>query len=75
MSLGTLYILGPSPRAHVLEGLINYFKLDVALVTPQEDAQFGELFPLKKIPAFVDAKGFKLTELPAIAYYCKFTWI
>lgn len=75
MSLGTLYFMDISPRSQLLEGLINYFKLDVKLVSYKDDAQFAELFPLKKTPAFIDAKGFKLTELQAIAYYCKFTWI
>lgn len=75
MSLGTLYISGSSPRTQFLQALIAYFKLDITCVTAKDDAKFGELFPLKKVPAFVDAKGYKLTETPAIAYYCKFTLI
>lgn len=72
MSLGTLYG-GPSPRVRLLKALIGYFKLDIEIVNAKESAEFAELFPLKKIPAFVDAKGYRLTELIAIAYYCKFT--
>lgn len=74
MSVGTLYTLTSSTRSQVLEGLLSYLSLDIKVVPAKEDeAQFAELFPLKKTPAFVDAKGFKLTEFPAIAFYCKFT--
>ncbi|QLQ80110.1 hypothetical protein HG537_0D01100 [Torulaspora globosa] len=68
MSLGTLFG-GPSPKVRLLKALINYFKLDIEIVNAKESSQFGELFPLKKFPAFVDAKGYKLTEVIAIAYY------
>lgn len=75
MSLGTLYSSKTSPSAHVLAGLIKHLKLDVEIVNAKESAQFAEHFPLKKIPAFIDAKGFKLTELPAIAFYRMFNSI
>lgn len=75
MSVGTLYTSEISPRAKLLEALVKYFKLDVDVVDTKDFAQFAELFPLKKVPAFVDAKGYKLSELIAIAYYCKFTLI
>lgn len=72
MSLGTLYSNEKSPRAYTLVGLIKHFKLEVEIVNAKESAEFAENFPLKKVPAFIDAKGFKLTEFPAIAFYRMF---
>ncbi|QLL34193.1 hypothetical protein HG536_0G00500 [Torulaspora globosa] len=68
MSVGTLYACR-SPRVRLVKALIKYLKLDIEIVNAAESAQFAELFPLKKMPAFVDAKGYKLTETIAIAYY------
>ncbi|CCK67906.1 translation elongation factor EF1B gamma KNAG_0A02170 [Huiozyma naganishii CBS 8797] len=69
MSSGTLYasfrIRSVVPRA-----LVNHFKLDVTIVDPTKSGeQFAKDFPLKKVPAFVGAKGYKLTELMAVNYY------
>ncbi|EDO14734.1 hypothetical protein Kpol_333p4 [Vanderwaltozyma polyspora DSM 70294] len=69
MSKGVLYsnfrIRGLVPRT-----LVKQLELDVKVVDPDTDAErFGSIFPLKKLPAFYDATGFKLTESMAINYY------
>lgn len=69
MSEGTLYsnfrIRGWVPRA-----LVNALELDVKVVDPfTVEEEFGRDFPLKKVPAFVGPRGFKLTEQMAINYY------
>ncbi|KAG5354325.1 Elongation factor 1-gamma 1 [Yarrowia sp. C11] len=66
MSIGKLYD-APSCRVTPLKALIKHFKLDVDIV--QRDAQFGKLFPLKKVPAFVAADGTPIHEFIAISYY------
>ncbi|KAL6940853.1 hypothetical protein ACO0QE_004771 [Hanseniaspora vineae] len=69
MSQGTLYTF-PSPRSTILEALIKAYKIDVTVKVGAESKEFATYFPLKKAPAFVGPKGFKLTECIAIAYYC-----
>lgn len=44
--------------------------LDINVQEP--DAKFAELFPVKKIPAFVSADGFAVHELIAVTVYRKF---
>lgn len=69
MSLGTLYA-NFRVRSVVPRSLVNYLKLDVNIVDPAtNEAQFAKDFPLKKIPDFISPKGYKLTEVMAIAYY------
>lgn len=67
MSLGTLFgdqqIRTVPPKA-----LIKHFNLDVKIVG-SDDAAYQKAFPLKKIPAFVGPKGFKLHEVIAISIY------
>jgi elongation factor 1-gamma len=53
-------------------------KLDIELVetrTPVTDTEYLKLNPLARIPTFVGADGFKLTEVMAIAIYCTFSYI
>ena len=69
MSQGTLYTF-PTPRSTILEALIKTYKIDVTVKAGAESEEFATYFPLKKAPAFVGPKGFKLTECIAIAYYC-----
>lgn len=69
MSQGTLYA-NFRIRTWVPRGLVKALKLDVKVVTPDAAAeQFARDFPLKKVPAFVGPKGYKLTEAMAINYY------
>ena len=49
--------------------------LDIELVEtrpPDTDAEYLKLNPLNRVPTFVGADGFILTEVIAIAIYCKF---
>ncbi|KAG0661007.1 translation elongation factor EF1B gamma [Monosporozyma unispora] len=69
MSLGTVYA-NFRIRSIVPRVLVNYLKLDVNLVDPTTcEAQFAKDFPLKKVPDFISPKGYKLTEVMAIAFY------
>ena len=57
-------------RTLVPRALVNYLKLNVAVVEPEKDEKrFTTLFPLHKLPAFVSAKGWKLTEVMAVMNY------
>ncbi|EMG46484.1 Translation elongation factor, putative, partial [Candida maltosa Xu316] len=69
MSQGTLYVMEVSPRSAILVDLVKYFKLDVEISTETKSDAFLKKFPLGKTPAFVGAKGYKLTETIAIAVY------
>ncbi|KAF7499323.1 hypothetical protein DV113_002598 [Geotrichum candidum] len=62
MSVGTLYIKNIAPLAVAKE-----LGLDINVQEP--DAKFAELFPVKKIPAFVSADGFAVHELFAVTVY------
>ncbi|CCE62324.1 hypothetical protein TPHA_0C01680 [Tetrapisispora phaffii CBS 4417] len=69
MSLGTLFsdakIRGLVPRA-----LVKFLKLDIKIVDPATvSAQFAQQFPLKKLPAFVDNTGVRLSEQLAVDFY------
>ena len=69
MSQGTLYA-NFRIRTWVPRGLVETLKLDIKVVTPDSAAEeFARDFPLKKVPAFVGPKGYKLTEAMAINYY------
>ncbi|CCD25120.1 translation elongation factor EF1B gamma NDAI_0E03030 [Naumovozyma dairenensis CBS 421] len=69
MSQGTLYA-NFRIRTVVPRALVKTFNLDVKLVEPEKaQEQFARDFPLKKVPAFVGPKGFKLTESMAINFY------
>lgn len=69
MSQGTLFadgrIRGLTPKA-----LIKHFNLDIEVADPSGKA-YERNFPLKKVPAYVGPKGFKLHEVMAISLYCK----
>lgn len=48
--------------------------LDIELVDtrpPQTDVEYLKLNPLNRVPTFVGADGFILTEVIAIAIYCE----
>ncbi|EJS41381.1 cam1p [Saccharomyces arboricola H-6] len=69
MSQGTLYA-NFRIRTWVPRSLVRVLKLDVNVVVPDTAGeQFARDFPLKKVPAFVGPKGYKLTEAMAINYY------
>ncbi|ODV64372.1 putative translation elongation factor 1-gamma [Ascoidea rubescens DSM 1968] len=68
MSQGTLYYSEKTPRGSFPKALIDYLKIDVAAKTT-DAPEFAANFPLKKIPAFIGPKGFKLTEVIAIILY------
>ena len=57
-------------RTVVPRALVNYLKLDIDVVEPEKDEKrYAKLFPLHKVPAYVSAKGWKLTEVMAILNY------
>jgi elongation factor 1-gamma len=68
-SQGTVYYLPRSPRTNWLGHLIKALKLDIEFVDQTNNKEFEKEFPLKKGPAFIDADGFKLTEVISIAEY------
>lgn len=74
MSLGTLYA-GFRTRTVVPVALVKHYGLDIKVVDPKEEQQkeFAETFPLKKVPAFVGADGYKLVESIAVDLYRKFS--
>lgn len=69
MSIGTLYYSPLSPRSNWFGTLCKYLEFDIELKEGSTVENFSELFPLNKMPAFVAADGFKLTETVAIAQY------
>ncbi|AMD20901.1 HDR159Cp [Eremothecium sinecaudum] len=68
MSLGTLYSKAHS-RGRVPAAIIDVHNLDVKIVEPDSSPEFQKLFPLNKIPGFVNAKGQAIHETMAITYY------
>lgn len=72
MSQGTLYNSEKYARGILPVALIKYFNLDVNITNIETSDEFSKLFPLKKIPAYVGPKGYKLTEVIAVVYYCMF---
>ncbi|ODV62320.1 elongation factor 1-gamma [Ascoidea rubescens DSM 1968] len=69
MSQATLYTTA-SIRGVLPKAFIDYFKLDVAVKTPESDAEnYTRNFPLKKVPTFIDAESYKLHECIAINLY------
>lgn len=66
MSQGILYSASSS-RTLLLRGLIKYYKLDIKVI--EKDDLYHKNFPQNKLPAFIDPKGFKLTEVIAIILY------
>lgn len=68
MSQGTIYIFPQSPRSFWIHQIISDLNLDIT-IKDNKSEEFGELFPLKKCPAFIDSTGFKLTETPVIYKY------
>lgn len=69
MSLGTLYA-NQRIRSYAPKALVNYLKLDVKVEEP--GAGYEKLFVLNKVPTFVGPKGFKLHEVIAVCFYCKY---
>ena len=62
-------------RTTVLLVIAEANKLDIELVhtqPPNTDTEYLKLNPLNRIPTFVGADGFRLTEVLAIAIYCGF---
>lgn len=69
MSLGTLYA-NFRIRTWSSRAIVNSLNLDVKIVEPENDKiNYSKRFPLNKVPAFYDSKGYKLTEVMAINYY------
>lgn len=60
-------------RTTVLLAVAKANNLDIELVetrTPVQDLEYFKLNPLGRIPTFVGANGYILTETMAIAVYC-----
>ncbi|GME80935.1 unnamed protein product [Ambrosiozyma monospora] len=66
MSQGTLYAADQT-RCIFPRGLVKVLDLDVKVEATAEN--YGEIFPLKKYPAFVGPNGFKIHEVIAIVQY------
>ncbi|KIX93645.1 uncharacterized protein Z520_10551 [Fonsecaea multimorphosa CBS 102226] len=72
MSFGKLYGYKENARSTVLLAVAKENNLDIELVetrTPVTDPEYRKLNPLSRIPTFVGANGFILTESIAIAIY------
>ncbi|KAL4769292.1 glutathione S-transferase [Aspergillus nidulans var. acristatus] len=73
MSFGTLYTRPFNPRSLAILAVAkaNNLPLDIKTITSSEDAteEYLQLNPLGKIPTFVGADGYVLTESIAIALY------
>ncbi|GMG56528.1 unnamed protein product [Ambrosiozyma monospora] len=66
MSQGTLYA-GDQTRCIFPRGLVKVLNLDIKVEATAEN--YEEIFPLKKYPAFVGPKGFKIHEVIAVVQY------
>ena len=65
--------LQENARTTVLLAVAKANKLDIELVEtrpPVQDIEYFKLNPLGKVPTFVGANGYILTETMAIAVYC-----
>ncbi|KIX10612.1 uncharacterized protein Z518_01696 [Rhinocladiella mackenziei CBS 650.93] len=72
MSFGKLYGFKDNARSTALLAVAKENKLDIELVEtrpPNVDTEYLKLNPLGRIPTFVGANGFILTESIAIAIY------
>lgn len=67
MAAATVYV-APRIRGILVEILVKYYKLDVKLASVDEP-EFEKNFPLKKVPALVADKGYKLHEIIAVIFY------
>lgn len=68
-----LSVLQENARSTVLLAVAKENNLDIELVEtrpPVQDLEYFKLNPLGRIPTFVGANGFILTETMAIAVYC-----
>ena len=69
-----LILLQENARSTALLAVAKENKLDIELVetkTPITDIEYIKLNPLGRVPTFVGANGFILTESMAIAIYCE----
>lgn len=69
MPFGTLYYKPLSPRSSWLIALAKYLGIEIDCKDVSNSPEFPSLFPLRRVPAFVTEKGFRLTEMIAIAFY------
>lgn len=71
MSSGTLF--GSTETRSVLPiGLVKAFNLDVKVEEKLSAAHKAANFPTQKVPAFAGPHGYKLQEVIAVLYYCKY---
>lgn len=69
MSQGKL-LVNQRIRCLVPKCLVDYLKLDIELLIPEENDQlWSKNFPLKKVPCFINANSRKISEVIAILYY------
>lgn len=52
-----------------MQPFAKFLNIDINFVEISGNEDFSKLFPLHKVPAFIDPKGFKLTEVIAIIQY------
>lgn len=69
MTSGTLYYNPKYPRGNWLPAFAKFLGLDIDAKYNADSPEFAELFPLKKVPAFITSEGLIITEVMAIAYY------
>ncbi|KIW17213.1 hypothetical protein PV08_04404 [Exophiala spinifera] len=72
MSFGKLYGSKDNARSTVLLAVAKENNLDIELIDtrpPQTDPEYLKVNPLNRVPTFVGANGFLLTEAIAIAIY------
>lgn len=70
MSRSILYTHPAYIRTIVPECLVKYFKLNIDVLSIEDNMEkFNMEFPIKKLPAYIDVSGAKLTESVAIGTF------
>lgn len=76
MSFGKLYGFNSNARTTVLQAIAKEHKLDIEFVetNPANElsAEYKKLNPLGRVPTFEAPNGWILSEVIAIAIYCKY---
>lgn len=79
MAFGKLYSIDGNPRTTAIKAVAVANNIDLEFVNTDiingVDAEFLKINPLGKIPTFVGADGFVLTEAIAIAIYSKSSYV
>lgn len=57
-------------RCIIVKALAKHFKLDIDVVEPTDE--YKNDFPLELVPGYKSLNGFKLNEVLAISFHCKY---